>query len=430
MLLLDLYLAWTNAPDLNLSVHMTNSGYRAGSRYNALNISAVMIELVHRAHEVGLIGLWKGNEHSKKVTRIWAAEPLISLFQKAIFGVQDIITHPDRETVILSRDKEDQILRKGVNRYLEYDDTPDTIAMRQSMQRYNALLDRTFIDSPRLESPAVLRRAEASNERDKWVYIDQAHKFSRRIFYRGRWDLGGRIHGGFWQGLPEEVRSQLYINDLPTVEDDYTGTHVALLYGMEGRPLHGDPYTLDISSTFDPVQVRKWVKSLILISINAANQASAFNAFRQGQPTGSPAKRFTNIELAEILQVFKRQHIAIAQYLCSDKGVQLMAIDGRITARIIDDFTNEGVPVLTVFDSYIIGGQHAHELRSAMRVAMDAEVPGAATNYDRAGVSYEQLIMKVHPRTGQNVILADGIFNVRRTEGYKARRDTFYGRRK
>jgi len=429
VLLLDLYLAWANDPNLSVGVQMSKRGYRAGSRYNALHISPVMIELVHRAHRVGLIGLWKGNEYSKRVTRIWAAEPLLKLFREASFGVHDIITHPDRETVILSPDKEDKITLRGVNRYVEYDDTAETIAMRKSMQRYNVLLNQTFIDNPRLEDNVVLRPAKASNERDRLVYLDQAHKFSRRIFYRGRWDLGGRIHGGFWQRLPEDARSQLYINDLPTVEDDYTGTHVALLYGIEGRPLLDDPYNLNISSTFDPSQVRNWVKSLVLISINAASERSAFNAFRQGQPTGSPAKRFTNVELSKMLQAFKRQHTAIARYLCSDKGVELMAIDGRITARIIDEFTNEGVPVLTVFDSYIVGGQHANELRSAMRVAMDAEVPGAATNYDRAGAPYERLIMKAHPHTGDAVILADGIFNVRRTEGYKARRDAFYDRR-
>ena len=425
VLILDLFVAWKVDPNLSIGVHMSNSGYRAGSRYNALHISPVIIDLVHRAHEVGLIGLWRGNEQARRVTRIWAEGTLIELFQRARFGVFDIASHPDRETVIVSRDREDRIILKGVNKYVEYEDTPDSIVMRNHMQRYNRLLHRTFIDNPRLEKPFVLRPAEASNQRDRWVCLDQNDKFSRRIFYRGQWQLGGRIHGGFWQRLPENERANLYINDLPVVEDDYAGTHVALLYGLEGWPLREDPYTLNLPSSYPANIVRKWVKSLVLVAINAPTERSAFNAFRQGQPTGSPAKRFKDSQLAEMLRAFERQHAAIARYLCSDKGVELMAIDGRITARIIEQFTDEGVPVLTVFDSYIVGGLHAEELRTAMRIAMDAEVPGAATNYDRAGHPYENLITKRQRSTGRIVTLAGGIHNVRRTDGYRARRDAF-----
>ena len=63
VILLDLYVAWLNDPDLNIAVHMTPSAYSNGtvfsrgkSRYNELNIKVSTIDIVHRLDEAGLIG--------------------------------------------------------------------------------------------------------------------------------------------------------------------------------------------------------------------------------------------------------------------------------------------------------------------------------------------------------------------------------------
>lgn len=427
-LVLDLYLAWSTDPDLSLGVHMSRGGYRVGGRYNELHISPIMIELVHRARNVGLIGMHLGSEAAGRITRIWPEIPLIAMYHDALFGVHDIVSHPDRETIVLSRCRDGRKLPTAHSRHLEYSDTPEIAAMREQVQRYNSLIDRTFVDIPTLDHPRILRPSRASNELDSYVWLDQNNKYSRRIFYRGNWALGGRFHGGFWQQLPEYYRSQLYLNDLPVVEDDYRGTHVALLYGMEGRPLREDPYSLNIASEYSALQMRKWVKSLVLIAINARSETSAFNAFRQGEPTGSPGKRFTNAQLKLLLEEFKRQHPAIAIYLCSDKGVELMAIDGRITARIIDQFTKDSIPVLTVFDSYLIAGKYASDLRSAMKVAMDREVPGASTNYDRAGVPFDYATAHTDQITGMRTMHPADRNREPMTLGYLSRLHAFRSR--
>jgi hypothetical protein len=187
------------------------------------------------------------------------------------------------------------------------------------------------------------------------------------VFYRGSWELGGRFHGGWWQQLPKELRQQIYINDEPTIEEDFSALHLTLLYGIEGLRLDSDPYALDVGWQ------RDWVKSLILVSINAKNERSAFQAFRSEQPIGSEAKHFTDLELNAVLEAFKLAHPAIAQHLCSDMGVRLMAIDGRITARVIDHFTALDVPILTIHDSVIAPYNRAIELRAVMREAAAIE---------------------------------------------------------
>jgi hypothetical protein len=417
VLILDLFVAWKTDPELSIGISMSNRGYVANSRYNALHISPVIIQLVHRAHESGLFGLWRGDQAWQRNTRIWAAEPLQALFAKAKFGITDIIRHRDQETIVLN---------DAEGRPMEYDDTPETIRMREGMKRYNELLHHTFVDIPSLDYPVVVRQARASNERDTKVRIDQNDKFSRRIFYRGQLDLGGRNHGGYWQRLPEDIRAQLHINDVPVIEDDYSGTHIALLYGMEGVHLEGDAYTVDLATTYTSKELRGWIKTLSLVTINADDKGSAFRAFRQKQLAGSPAKRFTNRMLQEMLMAFEKRHPSIARHFCSDKGVELMAVDGRITASIIDQFTAVNVPVITVFDSYIIDMYHAADLRSAMREAMDREVPGAAANIERMGRGADDIAQgATNPKELWNAwVEARGA--TERSAGYQARLNAFF----
>ena len=67
VVLLDLYVAWSDDPSLNIAVYMSRNAYSDGtvsgkgkSRYNALNIKVSTIDIVHRLHITGLIGLKEG----------------------------------------------------------------------------------------------------------------------------------------------------------------------------------------------------------------------------------------------------------------------------------------------------------------------------------------------------------------------------------
>ena len=58
IVLLDLYVAWLNDPELNIAVHMAQSAYSDGtvfnrgkSRYNELNIKVSTIDIVHRLRD-------------------------------------------------------------------------------------------------------------------------------------------------------------------------------------------------------------------------------------------------------------------------------------------------------------------------------------------------------------------------------------------
>ena len=106
------------------------------------------------------------------------------------------------------------------------------------------------------------------------------------------------------------------------------------------------------------------------MAINAKNRKKAFSAFRQGQVEGTDEKCLNDKQLTVILDAFCANNQPIADYLCKDMGVTLMAMDGRITAHIINHFTNKGVPVLTVHDSYIVDIDYQSELHDVMAEAI------------------------------------------------------------
>ena len=102
VVILDLYVAWQTDPDLSIGVHMSMNAWDTNSRYNALHMSKIIPELIHRLSEVGLTQLAKGSyagpgAASNRTSRIRAEEPLRVLFREAKFGREHIWLVPDRE---------------------------------------------------------------------------------------------------------------------------------------------------------------------------------------------------------------------------------------------------------------------------------------------------------------------------------------------
>ena len=97
-------------------------------------------------------------------------------------------------------------------------------------------------------------------------------------------------------------------------------------------------------------------------------------------------RKLRNVQLKELLYAFKDKHPLIADCICTDKGVELMKIDGNITARVINHFTEMEVPVLTIHDSYIVPFDYRNELRRVMKEAIAAELDGFKIDIDEYGI--------------------------------------------
>ncbi|WP_425417162.1 hypothetical protein [Oricola indica] len=370
VVLLHLYVTWLDDPDLKTAYSRNVNDYKAGSRYNALHISKKIIEIIDRLIEVGLVnhalGFIDHETGVSRLSRMWPTNDLIKMFQDAKFGPFDVTDAPGRETIIL-RDVDSET---GKKEEIEYEDTPDTLRMREMVEAYNDLLSRTFIDVPTLEMNRI-ELGQDTNGNQKFIHVNQRDKFTRRIFNRGSFDKGGRFFGGWWQRCPKEVRHQIFLNDHPITEIDYSGLHIVILYANQGinywKEHKSDPYDLSkpnsITNTFSP---RDLCKQLLLVALNAKDDNSTFQAFRDEAETGSPEKHLTNNDLAEVLDALREKHDPISNMIANDAGIDLMHQDSRIAELVIQHFTEKGIPILCIHDSFLVPFGLEDELHQTM----------------------------------------------------------------
>lgn len=280
VILLDLYVAWVTDPELSIGVNLNYKKWIAGSRYNALHLTRVVPDIIHRLEEVGLVDLSIGSysgpgASTNRTTRIRAAEPLRAKFREARFGRMDVTRYAEQECIIL-RDEQ--------GRDIEYEDTEATDEMRRNLRDYNDLIRRTFIDLPGVEEPFIERAITAGPRAGDVtrVPIFPENKFVRRVFSRGDWNLNGRFYGGWWQQIGSDLRKKIHINDVPTVEVDFRALHVNILSLEHGVELGADPYDLDedIFEGVDRRAQRGYLKTLVLTAINADGDRAAYQAFR------------------------------------------------------------------------------------------------------------------------------------------------------
>ena len=448
VLFLDLYVAWLEDPELALGVSRTPKDYAVDDRYNALHISKKIIEVIDVMLELGFIDQLLGSEDSGHRTRIWALPALQEYFRKAAFSEFLIDTAQNRECIVLNSKEildEDDLAeldeksKKTSAKSLQYDDKDDPriVPARELLRDYNRLLNNTHLDLGSEERPVVVsqhwNRKKRCNQIRR-VSLRQYNKFVRRIFYRGDWNLGGRYHGGWWQQIPSELRRHILINGNPTQEIDFSGFHVSLAYGLEGLSPPIDPYALSfVAEGLRKGQQRGAVKLLALTAINAKDRATAFMAFRdemnREQRHEQHKVKYTDDLLTILLDGFLEENPSIAHYLCADKGVELMAIDGNITTRLIEHFTYKNIPILTVHDSYIVEFEYEDELVRVMSNACEKELgitefkiksekkitPTSLRhhqNQDPAGIN----VIEGYKTINQQTIVCDG---------YKARRKRY-----
>ena len=140
LLLLDLYVAWKEGwKYVGMSFDVNH--YKPKSRYNGLNISKKVIEVAYRLEELDLIRIHSGFKNRDTgegyVSRLERTANLISRFMDARFPEGAIRCDWDREPVILKDEEKNKS---------EYKDTPATRRMRVTLNNYNTLLRKTYVD--------------------------------------------------------------------------------------------------------------------------------------------------------------------------------------------------------------------------------------------------------------------------------------------
>ena len=200
------------------------------------------------------------------------------------------------------------------------------------------------------------------------------------IYNNMSWEQGGRMYAGVsmvgvnYQLLPSDVRETIVIDGHQTVECDYRGLHVAMLYAKENIQAFADPYGAT-NESMRPL----WKKALVTI-INAGNREEAIFSIRnaceelKGADGLSPRKQRLlkayeecdgNVE--HVIGVIEQFHHRIAKYFYTGIGLKLQAMDAQMAFEIVHHFMGKGVAVLPVHDSFIVRIDFGEELVEMMK---------------------------------------------------------------
>jgi hypothetical protein len=344
IILLNLYSAQLINTNRYVSFPRDSNYYSGSSRYSnkqlgynvAIAAIDALLECGYITSKPGYIDQFTGIGFR---SRIRATEKLIDLLKTHRLN-RFMVTHSeDEEVIILKSGKDD---RKKSD-YIEYKDSKITSQMRSNLSFINRELDKRLINLHLSDDQWVKLNERMLYEEDRQP-IDFSRRKLKRIFNNGNFDHGGRFYHGWWQEVPSDFRKYIEIDNMKTIEIDFSQIHISMLYQREYLPVpEGDLYLLDGLE-----KKRKDLKKAFNIMLNAESRDSAIRAIK------SEVKLSDEISSGEIYNRIAKKHEPISQYFGSGEGVRLQFYDSVIADHIMLDLLKEGVPVLPVHDSFIV----------------------------------------------------------------------------
>lgn len=289
------------------------------------------------------------------------------LFAALDFGVTEAsLTHS------ISRDRLVRMYETNRDgRYAAFDPNDETESWTAMLETFNGFLDQQDIalELSFAEQARVVGCLNSKRDCDLPRYhtpdMSRMHLF--RQFNNGSFDQGGRLYGGCWIGTPKDLRSRLTINGNPTVELDYSGCAIRMLYHLRGLDCLDDPYrlegitALEAKLGYQDGHFREAIKALTQARINGTNRDKDMMC---SLPDG--LSFVPHFRREEVIRMIEAKHEAIAADFGSGAGIRLQRLDSDLALSIITGLMDEGIVALPIHDSFIVEAVNKDRLFQAM----------------------------------------------------------------
>lgn len=343
----------------------TRSRYRPGYIGKTLpNILDIMAsdDLSIIQQEVGHEA-WDSDHH--QLTKIYPGERLLALMGDHDIKPEHIRYKPPRECIVLKSAKEGYW---DNSQPIEYNDTNQTHTFRSEIQLIN-----DWIGGAKIEY--------LPHDPEGDPKVDTADRHLRRIFTYEKFDSGGRLFGGFWQGMKKEDRKGIVIEGEPACELDYKQIAPRILYGIAGaKPPDGDLYDITQFRN-DPLKstYRDGFKTLLntLLFIDKPIKSKPKNTSHL-LPSVHSAQ-----ELADMLRSY---HQPIAPYFETGIGHHLQFLESQILIDVLMRLRDRGIVALPIHDAILIPASRVREAGDIMETSF----------YDYTGVSITLSLTNYH----------------------------------
>ena len=377
VVLLNLYYTNHLSPDRWVGVSLKKTQTVIPFRYNPQRIALhplkqVLLGLYLNKYIIRKKGFYNRALKTGRCTRLKATDKLIDLLTGRFeLTIAMVGRHPNEESICLKNEKK---------KPTPYVDKRNTTDMRRFLNKYNTLLQQTYIDIDYKDyvHVKVLRNKspEYLSQLPTHLNFNLSKKKMRRVFNNSSFLQGGRFYGGFWMEMPSQLRLRIILDKQKVIEADYSGIHIHLLYNKIGTDYgikQEDPYA--IPGYPATKEYRNLFKKLLLAAVNAMDddrrtgETKAIMALQKSinfNPTDYPK---VIPDLHKVINDFKVHHQPIAHFLFTGQGYWLMYQDSQIAEHVMKQMYEHQIPVLPVHDSFICPKQYSGALLSAMTLA-------------------------------------------------------------
>lgn len=326
------------------------------------------VEAVFKALDrLGWITIQKGQYRSSgqsKVTVFRAIQILETAFsQLNIHWLEQQPIPMQRGIEIRDKDKTDKAV--AVAHTLANFDHDTLHTYQQNLAKINGHLVQQCIhlDATDEQLRQILTR-EHVDQRTQQPYqhhIDINMVQLRRIFAKGRLDRGGRFYGGWWQGVSSEHRPVIRINNCKTIEIDFSGIAINIIYALNKACLlpEIDVYDIGLPNWEGKEDKRRPVVK------------KAFNAFINDEKghyrlSGKEIKAL-GCNTKELKEKIILTHPVIESVFSTQIGLEAQYYDSCVAEDIMLSLLALGITCLPIHDSFIVTASHWDILQTQMQ---------------------------------------------------------------
>lgn len=181
-------------------------------------------------------------------------------------------------------------------------------------------------------------------------------RFLRRIFNNGSIDQGGRLYGGFWQGLSKEQRLWgVRIDDEPIVALDFGQMAVRIAYSFVGAT----PPTDDLYRVPRFEFHRKGIKAVLNAMLSSDQVPMRF-------PMGTRSLFHRSTKVGDVVQAIRRRHPALDPLFATAACHRTFNVESNILVGVLLRLIDAGVTALPIHDCLLVARSRKGITRKTM----------------------------------------------------------------
>lgn len=253
----------------------------------------------------------------------------------------------------------------------DFDQSGDARTWIELLDTWNSFIAQQQIGIDLSEAEMARLTARMNQERQvgtpRIVRPDLTKKSLYRQFNNGSFAAGGRLYGPWWIKCPKELRPRITINGKPTVELDFSGCAIRMLYHENDLECEGEPYfyeAIDACERENGLPNQHFREDLKRMTQALINGRKGGFAERIKLPPRHTFKPY--FSRPEIMAMIREKHAPIAHEFQTGAWGRLQRADSDIALEVITNLRERGIVALPVHDSFIVVEGNENILKQQM----------------------------------------------------------------